>query len=73
MTRTMEFRGPDAGSIWTNRHAGFDHHRLAVIDLVDGVQPMQAEKEERTVANLIFAGEIYNFIDLRHERVAISK
>jgi asparagine synthase (glutamine-hydrolysing) len=67
MTRTMEFRGPDAGGIWIDGHAGFGHRRLAVIDLVGGVQPMQAEEEGRTVASLIFAGEIYNFIDLRHE------
>jgi asparagine synthase (glutamine-hydrolysing) len=67
MTKTMEFRGPDAGGIWTDGHAGFGHRRLAVIDLVGGVQPMQAEEQGRTVASLVFAGEIYNFMDLRHE------
>jgi asparagine synthase (glutamine-hydrolysing) len=72
MTRTMEPRGPDAGGIWTDHHVGFGHRRLAVIDVVGGVQPMHAEEDGRTVACLIFAGEIYNFADLRDELSALG-
>ena len=36
MTKTMERRGPDSGGLWTDRHVGFGHRRLAVIDLAGG-------------------------------------
>jgi asparagine synthase (glutamine-hydrolysing) len=65
MTKTMARRGPDAGGVWIDRHVGLGHRRLAVIDLVGGVQPMQAEEEGQTVASLIYAGEVYNFVELR--------
>ena len=72
MTRTMARRGPDAGGLWTDRHVGFGHRRLAVIDLTGGVQPMQAEQDGRTVASLIFAGEIYNFVELREQLIVLG-
>ena len=72
MTRTMERRGPDAGGLWVDRHVGFGHRRLAVIDIEGGVQPMQAEEGERTVASLIFAGEIYNFVELHEQLIALG-
>ncbi|HYZ61812.1 MAG TPA: asparagine synthase (glutamine-hydrolyzing) [Acetobacteraceae bacterium] len=72
MTKTMELRGPDAGGLWTDRHVGLGHRRLAVIDVEGGVQPMQAEEEGQVVATLIFAGEIYNFIELRQALVALG-
>jgi asparagine synthase (glutamine-hydrolysing) len=72
MTRTMERRGPDAGGLWVDRHVGFGHRRLAIIDIEGGVQPMQAEEGERTVASLIFAGEIYNFVELREQLIALG-
>jgi asparagine synthase (glutamine-hydrolysing) len=72
MAKTMARRGPDAGGLWTDRHVGFGHRRLAVIDLEGGVQPMLAEEEGRAVASLIFAGEIYNFMELREQLVALG-
>jgi asparagine synthase (glutamine-hydrolysing) len=72
MTKTMERRGPDSGGLWTDRHVGFGHRRLAVIDLAGGAQPMQAEENGRTIASLVFAGEIYNFIELREELQALG-
>jgi asparagine synthase (glutamine-hydrolysing) len=72
MTKTMERRGPDAGGLWVDRHVGFGHRRLAVIDIEGGVQPMQAEEGGRTVASLIFTGEIYNFVELREQLVALG-
>ena len=38
MTKTMARRGPDAGGVWIDRHAGLGHRRLAVIDLAGGLQ-----------------------------------
>nr|WP_151119391.1 asparagine synthase (glutamine-hydrolyzing) [Hypericibacter adhaerens] len=67
MTATMARRGPDAGGVWIDRHVALGHRRLAVIDLAGGVQPMQAEEQGRTVASLIYTGEVYNFVELRDE------
>jgi asparagine synthase (glutamine-hydrolysing) len=68
MTKTMALRGPDAGGVWIDRHVGLGHRRLAVIDLAGGVQPMQADDDEgRTIASLIYTGEVYNFVELRDE------
>ena len=67
MTKTMERRGPDAGGVWIDRHAGLGHRRLAVIDLAGGVQPMQDEEEGRTTVSLVYTGEVYNFVELRDE------
>src|SRR5436305_14823578 len=67
MTATMARRGPDAGGVWIDRHAALGHRRLAVIDLAGGAQPMQAEERGRTIASLIYTGEVYNFVELRDE------
>src|ERR1700730_17215870 len=67
MTKTMARRGPDAGGVWIDRHVGLGHRRLAVIDLMGGVQPMQAEEQGRTTVSLIYTGEVYNFGELRDE------
>lgn len=67
MTKTMKRRGPDAGGVWIDRHAGLGHRRLAIIDLDGGVQPMQDESEGRTTASLVYTGEVYNFVELRNE------
>src|ERR1700726_4015261 len=67
MTGTMARRGPDAGGVWIDRHAGLGHRRLAVIDLAGGVQPMQAEEAGRTIVSLTYSGEVYNFVELRDE------
>src|SRR3984893_17664699 len=67
MTETMALRGPDACGIFVARHVGLGHRRLAVIDLAGGMQPMQAEEQGRTIASLIYTGEVYNFVELRDE------
>ena len=67
MARTMARRGPDAGGVWIDRHVGFGHRRLAVIDLAGGVQPMQAEELGQTTVSLIYTGEVYNFVELRDQ------
>jgi asparagine synthase (glutamine-hydrolysing) len=67
MTRTMARRGPDSGGAWIDRHVGLGHRRLAVIDIAGGTQPMQAEDEDRTIASLVYTGEVYNFVELRDE------
>lgn len=66
MTETMACRGPDARGTWVDRHAALGHRRLAVIDLVGGVQPMTAHTDQGDVT-LVYSGEVYNFVELRDE------
>src|SRR5579872_1040555 len=67
MTATLAQRGPDDEGIWIDGCVAFGHRRLAVVDLVGGAQPMLAEEDGRTVAALVYNGEIYNFVELREE------
>ena len=64
---TMHSRGPDAQELVQLPGAVLGHARLAVIDLVGGKQPMQAQQGRYTI---VFNGEIYNFQSLRAELVA---
>jgi asparagine synthase (glutamine-hydrolysing) len=66
MTGTMSRRGPDASGVWHRRHAALGHHRLAIIDLDGGVQPMTVDGPDGTVA-ITYSGEVYNFAALRSE------
>lgn len=70
MTAAMALRGPDAEGMWVDRHVGFGHRRLSVIDLEGGRQPMLAECDGRVVAALTYSGEVYNFQELRSELMA---
>ena len=67
MTKTMALRGPDAAGEYVERHVALGHRRLAIIDLTGGTQPMQAYDGDRTLASLVYTGEIYNFLELRDE------
>ncbi|SFB32823.1 asparagine synthase (glutamine-hydrolysing) [Lentibacillus halodurans] len=66
MTETLTLRGPDDTRIWTDKHAGFGHKRLAVVDIEGGKQPMQKEKGG-SMYTLVYNGELYNTDDLRKE------
>ena len=59
------YRGPDDQGIWSNDHAGLAHSRLAIIDLSQGGrQPMSLEKDG---FQMVFNGEVYNYVELRSE------
>lgn len=64
MTAAMAHRGPDGDGFHTEPHLGFGHLRLAIVDLVGGVQPMATPDGAVTVC---FNGEIYNHATLRRE------
>lgn len=65
MNAAMRHRGPDGEGYWgADSEIGFAHLRLAIIDLATGDQPMS--NEENTI-QLIFNGEIYNFMDVKKE------
>src|SRR5262245_26823317 len=64
---TLAHRGPDGGAYWSEGPYFFGHRRLAIIDLVQGTQPM-ATSDGRFV--ITFNGEIYNYRELREELVS---
>ena len=66
MTATMACRGPDASGVWSDRDAALGHHRLAVIDLLGGAQPMSVSTRHGDVV-MVYSGEAYNFTELRDE------
>jgi asparagine synthase (glutamine-hydrolysing) len=66
MAEAIAHRGPDDSGVWVDANHGvaFGHRRLAIIDLTSaGHQPM-ASASGRHV--MIFNGEIYNHLEVRH-------
>lgn len=64
MTAAMRHRGPDGDGLYFSRGLGLGHRRLSIIDLEGGAQPIS--NEDGTV-EVVFNGEIFNFIELRSE------
>ena len=65
INETLKHRGPDGNGTWIEKKkkVGFAHTRLSILDLNSGAQPMHSPS-----GNVItFNGEIYNFVELRHE------
>mgnify|MGYP000445083330 CR=1 FL=1 len=61
----MTLRGPDGSGMWvsSNKHVGFGHRRLSIIDLSNNAtQPMQSADGKIVIT---FNGEIYNYKALR--------
>lgn len=72
MSQTLYHRGPDSGGVWVDESAGIalGHRRLAIVDLSeDGHQPMISERSRYI---MVFNGEIYNFLSLRKELIALG-
>lgn len=66
MTDTLTLRGPDDTQVWFDKHIGFGHKRLAVVDIEGGVQPM-SKKNNGVIYTIVYNGELYNTEDLRKE------
>ena len=67
MTDTIVHRGPDDEGFWRDPqgHLQLGFCRLAILDLTPaGHQPM-VSRDGRSV--IVFNGEIYNHLELRHE------
>ena len=64
MTDVIAHRGPDGEGFYVDDFAALGHRRLAIIDVAAGQQPM-AVCDGRV--QIVFNGEIYNFLDVRHE------
>jgi asparagine synthase (glutamine-hydrolysing) len=64
MTAVIRHRGPDGDGQFLDREVGLGHRRLSIIDLGGGAQPIGNEDGKLQV---VFNGEIYNFVELRAE------
>ena len=66
MTQVIQHRGPDGSGSFVSGRIGLGHRRLSIIDLSGGAQPIS--NEDGTL-QVVFNGEIYNFIELRQELI----
>jgi asparagine synthase (glutamine-hydrolysing) len=64
MSSSIAHRGPDGDGFYVPGRIGLGHRRLSIIDLEGGAQPMTNEDD---TLQIIFNGEIYNFVELREE------
>ncbi len=64
MTQRLAHRGPDGAGFHVDGPAALGHRRLSIIDLAGGGQPMGNEDGRLQV---VFNGEIYNYLDLRRD------
>jgi asparagine synthase (glutamine-hydrolysing) len=66
MSATLAHRGPDGSGTFVSGAIGLAHRRLSIIDLEGGAQPLSSDDGK---LQLVFNGEIYNFIELREELI----
>lgn len=66
MTDMLRHRGPDGLGFYQDQHTCLGHTRLAILDLSTRAnQPMKDGN-----AAIVFNGEIYNYLQLRHELIS---
>ncbi len=64
MMVAMKHRGPDGEGIFVDHEVALGHRRLSIIDLGGGQQPIGNEDD---TIQVVFNGEIYNYVELRRE------
>ncbi len=64
MSDLLAHRGPDRTAVYESGDVCFGHTRLSIIDLSTGDQPMFSYDKKLAI---VYNGEIYNFLELRHE------
>ncbi len=69
MVASLYHRGPDEFGVYRDAKAGLGHARLSIIDLSTGQQPLANEDESLWV---VFNGEIFNYVELRQELIALG-
>ena len=69
MNAALLHRGPDGDGFHIENGVGFGHRRLSIIDLEGGKQPIYNENHTVVVT---FNGEIFNFLDIEKELVALG-
>jgi asparagine synthase (glutamine-hydrolysing) len=63
-------RGPDDSGVFTDGDFGFGMRRLSIIDIAGGHQPIASESGRWLI---VFNGEIYNHLELRHQLEAAGR
>ena len=66
MLGEIKHRGPDGNGLHISGPIALGHARLSIIDIQGGAQPMHNEDKSVWV---VFNGEIYNYLELRHKLV----
>ncbi len=69
MAGALRHRGPDEFGLYRDARAGLAHTRLSIIDLATGQQPLS--NEDGTLW-IVFNGEIFNYLELREELIALG-
>ena len=69
MASALHHRGPDELGVYRDGRAGLAHARLSIIDLATGQQPLAIEDDSVWI---VFNGEIFNYVELRAELVALG-
>lgn len=64
MIASIARRGPDGEGRFVDCEVGLGHRRLSIIDVEGGAQPIGNEDGS---LQIVFNGEIYNFVELRKE------
>src|SRR5262249_37278694 len=64
MCDRISHRGPDDYACFSDDHVALGHRRLSIIDLAGGRQPLGNEDGS---VQVIFNGEIYNYLELRQD------
>ena len=64
MIKSVAHRGPDEFGYYLDDKISLGHQRLKVIDLKSGRQPIHNEDD---CIQIVFNGEIYNYLDLRND------
>jgi asparagine synthase (glutamine-hydrolysing) len=67
MAAAQRHRGPDGWGLYRDARCGLAHVRLSVIDLALGTQPLSNEDGSLWIS---FNGEIFNYLELRHDLLA---
>ncbi len=70
MNDCQQHRGPDGEGVVTSGPCGLAHRRLSIIDVAHGQQPMDTADGRYSIA---YNGEVYNYLDLRDELVALGR
>lgn len=70
MTVRVRHRGPDDAGCWVKGRVALGHRRLSILDLsASGHQPMEYTDGRYVIT---FNGEIYNYLELRSELLALG-
>ena len=69
MVAQLHHRGPDGTGFYADQQVGLAHARLSIIDLAGGAQPIH---NETGTVQVIFNGEIFNYVELREQLIALG-